>query len=95
MLISKALLFIVFVFLRGFDYQVNERGLLQSISPCQCLPRTENTSLALSGIQFACPVGKVDPVSGEVTLIFSKILDFRSIASMLHESSLGSLGSEM
>jgi len=50
---------------RGFDYQVNERGLLQSISPCQCLPRTENTSLALSGIQFSCPAGTADTLSGE------------------------------
>merc|ERR1712107_665011 len=50
---------------RGFDYQVNEKGLLQSISSCQCLPRTENTSLALSGIQFSCPAGTADTLSGE------------------------------
>jgi len=50
---------------RGFDYVVNEKGLLKSISPCQCLPKTEGTSLAVSGIQFACPTGKADPVSAE------------------------------
>ena len=52
--------------LRGFDYVVNEKGLLKSISPCQCLTKTEGTSLAVSGIQFACPAGKADPVSEEV-----------------------------
>ena len=55
-------------FHRGFDYKVNKKGLLKSISPCQCLPKTEGTSLAVSGIQFACPTGKADPVSEEVML---------------------------
>ena len=58
-------------FLRGFDYVVNSKGLLKSISPCQCLPKTEGTSLAISGIQFACPVGKLDPVSAKVVYKFS------------------------
>ena len=55
-----------FLFPRGFDYEVNEKGLLKTITPCQCLPKTENTSLAISGIQFSCPTGWVDEVSEEV-----------------------------
>ena len=50
----------------GFDYQLNEDGLLKSMSPRQFLPRTEDTSLVVSGIQFAFPAGKADPISGEV-----------------------------
>ena len=50
----------------GFDYELNEDGLLKSMSPRQFLPRTEDTSLVVSGIQFAFPAGKADPISGEV-----------------------------
>ena len=56
----------LFLFPRGFDYEVNEKGLLEAITPCQCLPKTENTSLAISGIQFSCPAGWVDQVSEKV-----------------------------
>ena len=48
---------------------VNSKGLLKSISPCQCLPKTEGTSLAISGIQFACPAGKLAFVSAKVVCL--------------------------
>jgi len=42
----------------GFEYEVNEDGLLRSISPCQCLPHTNGTGFSLTGIQFQCPTGQ-------------------------------------
>ena len=63
-----------FLFPRGFDYEVNEKGLLKAITPCQCLPKTENTSLAISGIQFSCPAGWVDLVSEEVTWLLYDVV---------------------
>ena len=55
-----------FFFLSGFEYEVNEDGLLKSISPCQCLPNTNETGFSLTGIQFQCPTGQAVPATQEV-----------------------------
>jgi len=49
----------------GFEYEVNEDGLLKSISPCQCLPNTNETGFSLTGIQFQCPTGQAVPATQE------------------------------
>merc|ERR1712130_819071 len=49
----------------GFEYEVNEDGLLKSISPCQCLPNTNGTGFSVTGIQFGCPAGQVVPDTEE------------------------------
>jgi len=49
----------------GFEYEVNEDGLLMSISPCQCLPHTNGTGFSLTGMQFQCPTGQAVPATQE------------------------------
>merc|ERR1712130_82270 len=49
----------------GFEYEVNEDGLLKSISPCQCLPNTNGTGFSITGIQFGCPTGQAVPATQE------------------------------